>query len=314
MNCHVVFAVLSLLGLGLTLAYCGGGSTASAKLLLFVSFAATSASIASGQSATATPNPVEVKLTGIVLTKYQTCFKQQEAWCWGLASGHRTFLLLGDKSVLQRFVGKPVIVSGMLEQEPVEQDHLQMIRRTITVDSIESNELSEQELEEMVTRLTVVRWPGQPGQACNRGCWVDFAFTDAMVEILQAGRGAQSVLLQHLDDQSIEDQIVMLLGGIGDETAIPPIIERLTDGDKDALDKRSNRLNLVGNAALMNLTADDVEAFGTGSMCSNTLRTCWSKWWVERKASFREDAILFRGFSSYPNYGMYEVFADASLR
>jgi hypothetical protein len=68
-----------------------------------------------------------------------------------------------------------------------------------------------------------------------------------MVQILQAGTGAQEVLLRHVRDQTIQDQILMLLGGIGNERAIWPIIETLTDGNEAANDARSNRLNLVGN-------------------------------------------------------------------
>jgi len=44
-----------------------------------------------------------------------------------------------------------------------------MIRRKITVRSMESNELSELAVEEMMARLKVFRWPRQPTQLCNRG-------------------------------------------------------------------------------------------------------------------------------------------------
>ena len=88
-----------------------------------------------------------------------------------------------------------MIVSGLLEGKLVARVGWPMICRKIAVRSIESSELSEQAVEEMVGRLKVIPWPGQRVEGCNRGCWGDFAFTDAMVEILPSGRGAQSVLL-----------------------------------------------------------------------------------------------------------------------
>jgi hypothetical protein len=291
----------------------------SAKFLLYAALAAATEGLCFGQ--TAPPNTVEVKLTGIVLTNDHNtvCLKtKEEEACgdrgtdWALASGRTTYLLLGDESTLQSFARKRVTIAGVLEQEPVERNGWQMIRRKIAVRSIESSELSEQAVDELVGRLKFFPWRGEPGQQCNRGCWNDFAFTDAMVEILQAGRMAQGALLRHLDDPSIQDQIVMLLGGVGDENVVEPIIEMLADGDDSELDERSRRLNLVGDVALMNLTVDEV--LGWGSPCPNTLRTCWSKWWTGHKDRFKEDRIGFRNTSTYPNYGMYEQFTDAYLR
>lgn len=290
----------------------------SAKILLFTPLAAMTGVLLFGQ--TVAPNPVEVKLTGIVLTSHRICSdtKKQEETCrdrdsdWALASGRTTYLLFGDKSTLERFVRQRVIVSGLLQQGPVEINGLQMIRREIAIRSIEGGELSEQEIEATVKQLKAFPWHGQPMEECNRGCWNDFAFTDAMIEILQAGRAAQSALLRHLSDESIEDQIVMLLGGVGDENAIQPIVETLTDGDDAVLDEKSKRLNMVGRAALRNLTV-----VGAGScefLNHNTPRTCWSKWWLDHKNTFKEDVLGFRRISEYPNYGIYYEFEGASLR
>jgi hypothetical protein len=124
---------------------------------------------------------------------------------------------------LEKFERKRVKVSGLLEEEPVVEYGAHLICRKITVHSMEASELSEQAIEELVEQLKVVPWRG-PENHCSPMCW-DFAFTDPMVQILQAGTGAQGVLLRHINDQSIQDQVVMLLGGIGDENAICPIIQ-----------------------------------------------------------------------------------------
>ena len=139
-----------------------------------------------------------------------------------------------------------------------------------------------------------------------------------MIQILQAGRGAQEVLLGHRSDQAIQDQVVMLLGGVGDENVIWPIIETLADGNEAALDARSKRLNLIGNLALTNLTVSEVIWHHGGGItiprCSDTVRSCWSKWWLDQKDSFKVGVGGDRDYTNYPNYGIYEQFADSSPR
>jgi hypothetical protein len=238
----------------------------------------------------------ETSLTGIVLTSDYHCYRTRtpgdppcQTSDWALASGRTTYLLYGDPAILGRFERKRVSVSGLLEDESFVLYGLQMIRRKIVVHSIESNELSQDAIEALVSQLKVVPWRG-PENYCTPLCW-SFAFTDPMIQILQAGSGAQAILLDHISDQGILDQVVMLLGGIGDERAIWPIIETLTDGSKATLDMKSKRLNLIGNVALTNLTVSEVIWHHGGGItidaCPTAVRSCWSKWWLERKDTFK---------------------------
>src|SRR4029077_6372550 len=266
------------------------------------------------------PQRAEIKATGIVLTADHRCAKTHstEMFCrssdWALASGRKTYLLYGDAPTLVRFERKRVNVSGILEEEPVFEYGMQMIRRKITVHSIESSELTPQAIEQLVSQLKVVPWRG-PENHCSPMCW-DFAFTDPMVEILQAGHGAQDTLLHHISDQAIQDQIVMLLGGIGDENAIRPIIKPLTNGNDATKDPRSRRLILIGNLALTNLTVGDVIWHHGGGLspdqCPASPRSCWSQWWLARKDFFKVGVGGDRLYSNYPNYGIYAQFSDTS--
>jgi len=262
----------------------------------------------------------EIKATGIVLAADHHCAKtkSKELFCrssdWALASGRKTYLLYGDAANLERFERKRVNLSGVLQEEPAAEYGRQMIRRRITVHSMESSELSSPAIEQLVSQLKAVPWRG-PENHCIPMCW-DFAFTDPMVEILQAGRGAQNILLRHMSDQGIQDQIVMLLGGIGDENVIWPIIETLTDGNDARNDLKSKRLNLVGNLALTNLTTGDVIWHHGGGIsldhCPGSPRSCWSKWWLDHKDSFKVGVGGDRLYSNYPNYGIYAQFNDTS--
>ncbi len=272
--------------------------------------------------AASAPTQPEIKLTGILLTSDHRCsnMQQKDTLCrssdWALASGRATYLLYGDIPTLKRFERKRVSVGGLLEEERIVEYGMQMVRRKIAVRSIESSELDKEVIEGLVAQLRVVPWRG-PENYCHPMCW-DFAFTDPMIQILQAGRGAQGVLLDHLNDQAIRDQVVMLLGGVGDETTIWPIIDTLTDGDDERLDERSKRLNLIGNLALTNLTVSEVIWHHGGGLivkrCPDTTRSCWSKWWLDRKDSFKVGVGGDRLYTNYPNYGIYAQFDDASVR
>ena len=265
----------------------------------------------------------EIKLTGIVLTSDHRCsgtHAGKDVLCrssdWALASGGTTYLLFGDKTSLRTFERKRVSVNGVLEEERRLEDGVPMIRRKIEVRSIESSELPDAAIEALVNQLKVVPWRG-PENICRPMCW-NFAFTDPMIHILDAGLGAQDILLDHLRDPGIEDQVVMLLGGIGNEKAIWPIIETLTDGNDGTLDERAKRLNLIGNLALTNLTVSEVIWHHGGGItvdrCPTTAKSCWSQWWLQHKDTFKVGVGGDRMYVNYPNYGMYSQFADSSAR
>ena len=267
------------------------------------------------------PQKREINLTGIVLTSDHRCSDAHEPdeLCrssdWALASGRTTYLLYGDKPTLGRFERKRVSVSGLLTEEPVVVYGTQEIRRKIAVRSIESSELSKDGIGALVSHLRVVPWRG-PENHCSPMCW-DFAFTDPMIQILQAGSGAQGVLLDHISDHDIQDQVVMLLGGIGNEKAISPIVETLTDVNETTLDARSKRLNLIGNLALTNLTVSEVIwHYGGGipvQRCPTTPKSCWLAWWLDQKDTFKVAIGGDRLYVNYPNYGIYAQFSDTSI-
>lgn len=270
------------------------------------------------------PQKREIQLTGIVLTSDRRCAGlrtpiDSTSLCrssdWALASGRTTYLLFGDKETLKKFERQRVKVTGLLEEEPVVEYGTRMIRRKIAVRSIERSELPKDAVELLVNQLKVVPWRG-PGNDCSPTCW-DFAFTDPMLQILQAGHGAQEVLLDHLGDQDIQDQIAILLGGVGDERAIMPVIETLVDGDESALAAKAKRLNLIGNLALTNLTVSEVIWHHGGGMtiprCPSAPKSCWSQWWLEHRDTFRVGVGGDRLYTNYPNYGIYAQFSDASL-
>ena len=263
-----------------------------------------------------------VTLKGIVLVSDHPCGNKssKDGLCrasdYALLSGHAVYLLDADEGVLQKFGRQRVSVSGLLEEQPVVSYGMHLVRRKVAVRSIESNELPQQEIERFVQQLSVVPWRG-PENHCSPMCW-DFAFTDPMTNILQAGHAAQDVLLARLEDENTKDQVVMLLGGIGDEKAIPLIIATMEDANEAKFNPKAKRLNLIANLALTNLTVSEVIWHHGGGIspdkCPDDPKSCWSNWWKQNKDSFRVGVGGDRLYSNYPNYGIYAQFGDTSAQ
>jgi hypothetical protein len=293
-------------------------------LVIFVNIIVGTASKAIGQAVSHVPErqKIPIILTGIVLVVDHRCAntKREDILCrdsdWALNSGRTTYLLYGDTPTLKKFERKRANVTGLFEEQPLVVYGTHLIQRKILVHQIEYSELTEREIEQLVQELKIVPWRG-PENHCSPMCW-DFAFTDPMVKILQAGRGAQDVLLRHIGDEDIQEQIVMLLGGVADENAIPAIIATMMDGEKATIGSKASRLNLIGNLALTNLTVGEVIWHHGGGIpldrCPEAPKSCWSKWWSEHNNAFRVGIGGDRLYSNYPNYGIYAQFGDGSVQ
>ena len=151
-------------------------------------------------------------------------------------------------------------------------------------------------------------WPGAESH-CVPVCW-DFHFTAPMRNLLDIGQEAQPRLLLMLPDVEIQDQVIILLGGVGDERAIGPIITAMKSALAWPLSDMRKRTLTAGNLALTNITAAEVIWHHGGGIpiqaCPKDPAGCWSAWWEQRKETFRVKEIkVSRRYSNYPNYGIY---------
>ena len=78
-----------------------------------------------------------------------------------------------------------------------------------------------------------------------------------MIQILQAGPAAQDVLLEYISAPQIKDQIIFLLGGVGDGNAVEPIIEAMATPVEDQGSAYGRKVNLAASLALTNITVGD---------------------------------------------------------
>jgi len=106
-----------------------------------------------------------------------------------------------------------------------------------------------------------------------------------MLAILQAGPAGQNLLMRYLDDHQIADQIIILLGGIGDETTIEPIMRAMPDPDELHSSPATERAALAANLALTNITQAEVIWHHGGGItvdrCPEDPKSCWYAWWIK---------------------------------
>jgi len=161
---------------------------------------------------------------------------------------------------------------------------------------------------DLIRSLHTEPWPG----AINITSpirWM-FRFTAPMQAVLDLGPDARDSLIRALADEEIRDQAIILLGGVGDERAIPLIIEAMKSAASDPTLDRRRRTLLAGNLALTNITVADVIWHHGGGItiprCPDHPAACWAAWWEQNASTFRlSDIKQSRRYSNYPNYGIY---------
>ena len=157
--------------------------------------------------------------------------------------------------------------------------------------------------EQLIRELESTPWKGPENLAVPM-CWV-FNFTEPMQKIIEVGPAAQDALIGSLGKRKIVSQVVVLLGAVGDEKAVPHIIQAMTDGPS------FEPVNRCANLALTNITVADViwhHGGGPPTPEPKDPKARWTKWWEANGKSFSvKDIKTSRRYSNYPNYGIYKV-------
>ena len=170
-------------------------------------------------------------------------------------------------------------------------------------------ESKDQDVRNLISELRKQKWEGV-GAVSIPLSW-DFQFTEPMRRILEIGGPAQHALLENIDDPSIKDQIILLLGGVGDERAVGPIIKNMIAKKDLKSTANSEQINLLANIALTNITVADVIWHHGGGIVRidppEDSKERWTKWWKENESTFAVKNIKqSRRYSNYPNYGIYK--------
>ena len=167
----------------------------------------------------------------------------------------------------------------------------------------------DQDVQSLICELRRQRWEG-PYAATIPLSW-DLSLTEPMRRILEIGSPAQEALIENTKDPLIKGQIIILLGGVGDERSIGPIINAMI-GKKDLKSTPdSEQINLAANIALTNITVAEVIWHHGGGVVQigppKDSKERWMKWWKKNEGSFAVKNITYsRNYSNYPNYGIYK--------
>jgi len=152
------------------------------------------------------------------------------------------------------------------------------------------------------------RWEG-PYAVATPLQW-DLQLTEPMRKLLDIGPPAQQYLIDNLKDAAIKDQVMILLGGIGDERAVEPIINAMVRQKDFKATSNSERINLAANIALTNITvADVIWHYGGGLVQTEPPKDSkerWMKWWKKNRNFAVKTITHSRDYSNYPNYGIYK--------
>ena len=222
---------------------------------------------------------------------------------WGLASGKTIYSVYGNTAELMKYGRTRVTVTGTLSEEVTSI----VTKKRIAVQSIAPAEITDAEVRKLIEQLRNQRLPKPEHRMSPGNFMIDF--TPSMVQLLQAGPAAQSVLLEYLNDEQIKDQIVVLLGGVGDENVIEPIIQAMAEATDHS--ERAKTLNLEASLALTNITqAEVIWHHGGGILydrCPYDPKSCWYAWWFDNRETFKVSTETEdRRYSNYPNYGIYQ--------
>ena len=178
------------------------------------------------------------------------------------------------------------------------------------ISMIHSVEVKGQEsnIKNLIRDLHQHRWEG-PSVMASPLQW-DFQLTEPMRKILETGSGAQRDLIANINDPAIKDQIIILLGGVGDEHSIEPIIKAMIQKKDLKSVPNSQQINLAANIALTNITvADVIWHYGGGIVQVEPPKDSkerWMKWWKNHRNFAVKTNTHSRNYSNYPNYGIYK--------
>lgn len=161
----------------------------------------------------------------------------------------------------------------------------------------------------LIGELRKQRWEGP--HAISIPLRWNLNLTQPMRRILEIGAPAQDALIENINDPLIKDQVIILLGGVGDERSVGPIIKSMI-GKKDLKSTpNSEQINLAANIALTNITVADVIWHHGGGIVQidppADSKARWMKWWRKNEGSFSVKSITqSRNYSNYPNYGIHK--------
>jgi hypothetical protein len=109
-----------------------------------------------------------------------------------------------------------------------------------------------------------------------------------MKELIRLGDRARPSLHQRLREQAIQNEVVLVLGAVGDRTTIPLLIEAYPEEGLHRVGHGEPRWMKVVcfTFALTYLTGQTIGRSRCGADCDPANRALWQQWWREQGETF----------------------------
>lgn len=113
-------------------------------------------------------------------------------------------------------------------------------------------------------------------------------FSAPMKDLIRMGERARATLHEQISDQQIQNEVVLVLGAIGDATTVPLLIEAYPEGEvKNEGSADSQRMKTICfTFALTYLTGEPIGRSRWGADRNPKNRKLWQEWWRQNHASF----------------------------
>lgn len=176
--------------------------------------------------------------------------------------------------------------SSRLGEATLNEDDLRDVRIRYRDDWEEGSRLDSRAIESLIAELYLpcgrMRWDGLvfvPG-----GELLDFS--TAMKKLILLGATAREPLERLLDDNRVQNEVVLILGAIGDESTVPLLIDRHPK-DPDPSDWEQQKKTVCFSFALSYLTGHELDRSRYGTDLKGKNAELWRNWWSGAKSAFR---------------------------
>lgn len=197
------------------------------------------------------------------------------------------------------------VAASFFGRTRLEENDLKGLRLRYTDDRLNAEVHQEVSVEQLFERLRIPenRVPADFFISVPGGEHLSFS---APLKALMFRPEARESLLALLDDPDIRNEVVLLLGAVGNEATVPQLIARYPRGPIDAADHNAVLTRVCFSYALCWLTGQSIDRSRAGTDEDEKNAEKWETWWAAGRETFRVPKV--KPYASW--VPTYPVLAD----
>jgi len=162
---------------------------------------------------------------------------------------------------------------------------LKTVHLTYTDDLVEARGVTERDLPGLIEKLHQEQHRVRCNGAMIPGGEV-MSFSAPMKQLILLGDKARPALEAALKDEAIQNEVVLILGAIGNEKTVPLLIELYPDSKSPSGDPIDFKLVCLA-FALPYLTGQEIGRSRQGAETDQNYRPIWKEWWQKNGKDFK---------------------------